>query len=147
MIVGILPEVVEVILSAGFVGQEEEGKALPADKRVASHRQLLVLGLLITNAHRSISIQRYRLIRGRDLRRFDVLKYLWPLSDAHLFVSWNLHPETACCSVSDVHKQTLQAAVIYHVPQRGLGSPGHLLQPHFSAFPIHSLQSHEELLR
>ena len=39
-----LPTVVEEILPTGFIDDEEEGKALPADKFVASRRQLFVLG-------------------------------------------------------------------------------------------------------
>jgi len=65
LVFGILPTVIEEILPTGFIGEEEEGKALPADKFVASHRQLFVLGSWTPYSHRSISIQRYHLIFER----------------------------------------------------------------------------------
>jgi len=64
---GILPTVIEEILSTSFIG-EEEGKAFPADKFVASRRQLFVLARYWTYSHRSISIQRDHLIFERDRR-------------------------------------------------------------------------------
>ena len=66
LVIGILPTVVEEILPTAFIGEKEEGKTLPADKFVASCRQLFVLGSWTPYSHRSISIQRYHLIFERD---------------------------------------------------------------------------------
>jgi hypothetical protein len=57
--------VVEEILAAGFVGQEEEGKALAADKIAASCRQNLVLSTLV---HKLTLNYRYTTISARLLR-------------------------------------------------------------------------------
>jgi hypothetical protein len=42
--------VVEEILAAGFVGEEEEGKALAADEIAATCRQNLVPDILVLNS-------------------------------------------------------------------------------------------------
>jgi hypothetical protein len=57
--------VIEEIFAAGFVGQEEEGKALVADEIAASGRQNFVQDILV---HKLTSNYRYTTLSAHLLR-------------------------------------------------------------------------------